>query len=374
MIFAARALVIRYSPRPSHARSPLVGTRPGRARRVFVMLGILFVVALVAAVLAVVFFAQARSAGSAVLALRGELDKLRKDGEGERIALKEALAELKTRGQQLVEAREKLADARKKSEPRQAKAQNRGAREAELEEDLTHARSLAEQAHAAETAARKAAAAAKAAEDSAKAELARAQEKLRELAGGPAVSAPAAVAGPSADAGLIEAARKSDERHRAAEAKATLLEAQTNSLREREVKARDEARKAKGRAETNNKVFLVTKSDLDMTKERLAAAERMLWQAGLNLPAVPAKGRPKATGKASAERPREEKAAETPAAVAAPPAAAGAAADEPATAAASVAEGAAAAPASDSMTTPAGGVAPLRRRPGQPGVEAAKVE
>ena len=337
------------------------------------MLGILFVVALVAAVLAVVFFAQARSAGSAVLALRDELDKLRKDGEGERTALKESLAELKTRGQQLVEAREKLSDARKKSEPKQARTQSRGAREAELEEDLTHARSLTEQAHAAETAARKTAAAAKAAEDAAKAELARAQEKVRELSGRPAGAAPVAVAGPGADAGLIEAARKSDDRRRAAEAKATLLEAQTNSLREREVKARDEARKAKGRAETNNKVFLVTKSDLDMTKERLAAAERMLWQAGLSLPAVPAKERPKATGKASAERPREEKAPEAPAA-AAEPAAAAPAAGEPSAATAPVAEGAAAAQASDSMVTPAGGVAPLRRRPGQAGAEASKVE
>ena len=332
------------------------------------MLGILFVVALVAAVLAVVFFAQARSAGSAVLALRGELDQLRKDGEGDRAALKEALSDLKTRGQQLVEAREKLSDARKKGEPKQARTQNRGAREAELEEDLTHARSLSEQALAAETTARKAAAAAKAAEESAKAELAKAQEKIRELAGHPAGAAPAALAGPAADAGLVDAARKSDERHRAAEAKATLLEAQTNSLREREVKARDEARKAKGRAETNNKVFLVTKSDLDMTKERLAAAERMLWQAGLSLPAVPSKERPKATGKASADKPREEKAPEAtgetaPAAEAAAPAVESAAP-----------EGVTAEAAPESMTTPAGGVAPLRRRAGQGSAEAPKAE
>ena len=126
-------------------------------------------------------------------------------------------------------------------------------------------------------------------------------------------------------------------------------------MREREVKAQAEARKARGRAETNNKVFLVTKSELEMTKERLAAAERKLWQAGVALPVAAAKERPKATGPASADRPREEK----PVAEAAAPAASAPVPAAPAEAAAVAA----------AETTPAGGVAPVRRRP-QGGVEA----
>ena len=323
------------------------------------MSGVLVVGFLFAAALAVVFFAQARSAGAGVLALKAEVDEVKKAGAGDRAALKEAQAELKARAQQLVEAREKLSDARKKGEPKAAKAQSRGAREAELEEDLQHARKNTEGAYAAEAAARKDVAAAKAAEAAAKAELARAQEKVREASAGIASTGAAVVAAATAagaDAALIEAARRAEDQRRAAYAKAADFEVQVNSMREREVKAQSEARKARGRAETNNKVFLVTKSELEMTRERLASAERKLWQAGVALPAAQAKERPKATGPASADRPREEKpveaaAVETAPAVEAPPAEATAAA----VAAAEI--------------TPGGGVAPVRRRP-QGGAEA----
>src|SRR5260370_19743226 len=65
-------------------------------------------------------------------------------------------------------------------------------------------------------------------------------------------------------------------------------------------------KKHKGRAETNNRVYLVTKGELEVTKERLAQAEHKLWQAGTPLaPPVP-KERPKATGPAAADKPREE--------------------------------------------------------------------
>ena len=313
-----------------------------------------------------VFFAQARSAGAGVLALKAEVDAVKKAGESDRAALKEAQGEVKARAQQLVDAREKLADARKKGEPKTAKVLSRSAREAELDEDLTNARRNTAEAYAAEAAARKEAAVAKGAEAAAKAELARVQEKLREAPGAAAPLAAATAAG--ADAGLIEATRRAEDQKKAAYAKAADLEVQINSMREREVKAQTEARKARGRAETNNKVFLVTKSELEMTKERLAAAERKLWQAGVALPAAAAKERPKATGPASAERPREEKAAaEAAAPAAAAPDAAAPDAAAPADAAAVAPAAAAAAPVVE--TTPVGGVAPVRRRP-QGGAEA----
>ena len=74
---------------------------------------------------------------------------------------------------------------------------------------------------------------------------------------------------------------------------------------------RDELKKARGRAETNNRVYLVTKGELEVTRERLALAEKALWKAGLQVPAQAPKERPKATGPAAADRPREESATQT---------------------------------------------------------------
>jgi hypothetical protein len=333
------------------------------------MTGILFLVAVVAAVLAVVFFAQARSAGEAVLALRAELDQQTKSTEADRAQTKQTQAELKAKGQQLLELREKLAEVRKKGEKGPAKAAPRGAREAELEEDLTHARRLTEEAHAAEQAARKEAQASKAAEALAKAELSKAQEKVRELAARPA-AAPAELPAAAPDAGLVDAARKADERRKEAEARAAEFDGQLQALREKELKLREEAKKARGRAETNNKVYLVTKSELDFARERLAAAERRLWQAGLTLPAPSPKERPKATGPASADRPRDPK---PTGAESVEPAPAASSSGEPPAAPAAASEPAAGAPDATAVlpetSQPAGAepgpepVPPLRRRP-----------
>src|SRR5436305_1171268 len=68
---------------------------------------------------------------------------------------------------------------------------------------------------------------------------------------------------------------------------------------------REELKKFKGGAETNNRVYLVTKGELELTKERLAQAERKLWQAGTPLAPPAQKERPKGKGPAAAERPRE---------------------------------------------------------------------
>ena len=78
--------------------------------------------------------------------------------------------------------------------------------------------------------------------------------------------------------------------------------------REKERAAREELKKARGRAETNNRVYLVTKGELEVTRERLSLAEKALWKAGLPVPAPAHKERPRATGPAAAERAREEEA------------------------------------------------------------------
>src|SRR5207302_8968449 len=83
-------------------------------------------------------------------------------------------------------------------------------------------------------------------------------------------------------------------------------EKHAREAKKREQDLREEVKKHKGRAETNNRVYLVTKGELEVTRERLAQAERKLWQAGIPLAAPPAKERPKATGPAAADKQQEE--------------------------------------------------------------------
>jgi hypothetical protein len=258
------------------------------------MVGLL--VALVAAVLAAVFWFQAQSASSAVKGLKAETDAARKEAEELRAGLREAQAESKTRSQQMLDLREKLNDARKRTQ--QSPQKQRGAREAELEEDLSHARRLLDEAHAAEQNARKDAAGVIAEAAHLRAELERAQARSREIVAAPPPPAPVVV--PAVDDGRLREAesRRSEAEHRARELDIALKEA-----REKERAAREEVRRARGRAETNNRVYLVTKGELEVIRERFALAEKALWKAGLPVPTMPQRERPVAKGPAAAPAP-----------------------------------------------------------------------
>src|SRR5207302_1631737 len=101
-----------------------------------------------------------------------EAKEHRRGVEAARGELRKATEELKARSAQLTETRDKLTESRKKAqEAKGGKTQSRGVREAELEEDLAHARKLTEEAHGAESAARRELQAARGAEAQAKAEL-----------------------------------------------------------------------------------------------------------------------------------------------------------------------------------------------------------
>jgi len=269
------------------------------------MVGLAFLVAVVAVVLAVVFFTQGQSAASAVKALREEADAARKETEALRADLRRAQEESKTRSTQLSETREKLAETRRKAqEGRSGKALPRGAREAELEEDLAHARKLNEEAHAAETQARRELERARAAEGQLHAELEKAQARIHELAErAPVAPAPEAAGELQSLREQLEAAKSELERQ------VISAEKHARDAKKHEQELRDDIKKHKGRAETNNRVYLVTKGELELVKERLAQAERKLWQAGIPLAPPPAKERPRATGPAAAERTRDEAAA-----------------------------------------------------------------
>jgi DNA repair exonuclease SbcCD ATPase subunit len=258
------------------------------------MVGLAFVVAVVAVVLAVVFFLQGQSAASAVKGLREEVDAARREAES---------ARAKLRSGQLSETREKLAETRRKAqEGRSGKTQARGAREAELEEDLAHARQLTEQAHAAEAQARRELEREKAAEAQLRSELEKAQSRMREIADRRPAPAPVASPPPELQSlrEQLEAAKSELDRQVAA------AERHAREAKKREQELREETRKHKGRAETNNRVYLVTKGELELVKERLAQAERKLWQAGIPLAPPAQKERPKATGPAAAQRAQED--------------------------------------------------------------------
>jgi len=275
------------------------------------MAGFAFIVALVAAVLAVVFFLQGQSAAKAIKALREDADAARRETESVRGELRRAQEEAKTRAALLTETREKLAETRRKAqEGRSGKAAPRGAREAELEEDLAHARRLNEEAHAAETQERRDLLAARSAEAQFRSELEKAQARIRELAERPVVTAAPAVPPPQPQLDplreQLEAAKSELDRQVAA------AERHAREAKRREQELREEVRKHKGRAETNNRVYLVTKGELEILKERLAQAERKLWQAGIPLAPPQPKDRPKAKGPAAADRAQEEPAAEAP--------------------------------------------------------------
>jgi len=93
--FARSAWFFRYARRSSPERR---------------MVGLAFVVAVVAVVLAVVFFTQGQSAASALKALREEADAARKETEVARAELRRAQEDARTRSTQLAETREKLAE------------------------------------------------------------------------------------------------------------------------------------------------------------------------------------------------------------------------------------------------------------------------
>src|SRR5256885_15357891 len=154
-----------------------------------------FLIALVAAVLAAVFWFQAQSASSAVAGLKAESDAARKDADEARAQLRDVQVESKARSQQMLDLREKLNDARKRTQ--QSPQKQRSAREAELEEDLAHARRLLEEAHAAEQNARKDMGGAISEAAHLRAELERAQARSREIVAVPPPPAP--VAAPAVD-------------------------------------------------------------------------------------------------------------------------------------------------------------------------------
>ena len=112
------------------------------------------------------------------------------------------------------------------------------------------------------------------------------------------------------DAVLSEKIVRTEAELKKAAAEVVDLRTALQAAKDKEMGLKDDLRKSKGRVETNNRVYLVTKGEVELLKERIAQAERLLWKAGIVVPKPEAKERPKATGPLAADRPRVEKAEE----------------------------------------------------------------
>src|SRR5439155_16485278 len=142
--------------------------------------------------------------------------------------------------------------------------------------------------HAAEAQAGRKLERARGAESQLRAELDKTQARIHELAPAPVPAAPAATGELQPLREQLEAAKSELERQVSA------AEKHAREAKKHEQELRDEIKKQKGRAETNNRVYLVTKGELEVLKERLAPAAGELWHAGNPLAPPPAKERPRA--------------------------------------------------------------------------------
>jgi chromosome segregation ATPase len=227
------------------------------------MNGIALVVALAAVLAAVAYFLAHRGARAELAALRSRLEALEAEAEEARKAAASVRAEAKERREEAAGLKAELKEAKKRAFE-QAEAARRAGGAPALREELD------------KVASRLAEARAEAEHQSARArgleaELERAraalERKARAEAAPPApVPAPAPAAAPDPEAG-VEKTRLEAERADRAEAK--LAEA-----KKRIAELEAETKKARGRLETERRVYVVQKGELDLAHDRYAELRR----------------------------------------------------------------------------------------------------
>jgi DNA repair exonuclease SbcCD ATPase subunit len=224
------------------------------------MSAVLPVLTLAAVLVAVAFFLVARSTRATLAARVGELERITSEAEAARKAEKEARAEAKERREEASGLRADLVASKKKAFEQQEASKRLGGAQA-LREELDKVSSrLAEARAEAEHQAERVRAAEKELEKAKEqAERLRAAAERREQAPAP-VAAPAPQAPPHPDA---EAVRAANERADKAEAKAA-------EARRKVAELEADARKAKGRLETERRVFMVQKGELELANDRYA--------------------------------------------------------------------------------------------------------
>jgi DNA repair exonuclease SbcCD ATPase subunit len=220
------------------------------------------VVTLAAIVLAVAFFLVSRGARAALATRTGDVRRLEGELEASRKAEREARAEAKERREEATGLRAELASTKKRAFEQQESAKRLGGAQAIREElDKVSSRLAEARAEAEHQTERVRAAERELEKAKEQMERLRAAAERREQA---PVPAPAPKAEPSPDA---EAVRAAGERAEKAEAKA--LEA-----RRKVAELEADARKSKGRLETERRVFMVQKGELELANDRYAELRR----------------------------------------------------------------------------------------------------
>jgi DNA repair exonuclease SbcCD ATPase subunit len=233
------------------------------------MTGFAILFALVGLLAAVAFYMQSRSVKSAAAVLAAQIDGARADAEAARQALAAQKGELKEKREENASMRQKLDEVKKKAFE-QAEAQKKlggavalreeldklGARLAEARAEAAHQVELARSAEASRVKAVQEAERLKAALD-------------RKLAEPPP---PVKVAPPPPPEGSVEAelkARLAAETDRADKGEARLTE-----LKKKLGEVEKELKTSRGKGETDRRVFIVQKGELDLAHDRYAELKK----------------------------------------------------------------------------------------------------
>jgi DNA repair exonuclease SbcCD ATPase subunit len=231
------------------------------------MIGLAVFVALVAVLAAVAMFLQSRSARQLALERAEELEKLHREAESNRSDLAAARGEAKERREEASGLRAELNATKKKAFEQSEAAKRAGgamALRAEIDKlgtRLSEAR--AEATHQAD----RARAFELSLEKQAK-ELERLQAALDRKPELPQARTPAPLPAPAAPAG-VDPARFEAERERADRAETKLSE-----LRKRVADLERDLKAARGRVETEKRVYMVQKGELELANDRHAELRR----------------------------------------------------------------------------------------------------
>ncbi len=227
------------------------------------MIGLAVFIALVAVLAAVAMFLQSRSARQLALDRAGELDKLRREAESVRGDLSSARGEAKERREEANALRAELTSSKKKAfEQAEAAKKAGGAPALRTEIDKLSTR-LAEARAEATHQADRARSFELALEKQAK-ELERVRAAADRKPEVPAAPTPAPVAVPAAAAPPgVDPARLDVERERADRAEVKLAE-----VRKRLAELEKDVKAARGRLETEKRVYMVQKGELELANDR----------------------------------------------------------------------------------------------------------
>ncbi len=232
------------------------------------MIGLAVFVALVAVLAAVALFLQSRTARAQVAQKDAEIAKIRQDVEALRGESASVRTELKERREEASNLRAELAATKKKAFEQAEAAKKAGgavALRAEIDKLTTRlAEARAEAAHQADRAKALEASADKQAKEMER--LRAAAERKPEPMPVP-VAVPAPVAAPAAPS--VDAEKLGAERDRADRAEAKLVE-----VRKRVAELEKDLKAVRGRLETEKRVYMVQKGELELAGDRYAELRR----------------------------------------------------------------------------------------------------